>query len=123
MTTMTADWLNHPCIQSGLAEVLLCSYEDEGHQQPLHAKAMIFESGQTRTLVYGSANFTSLALLTHGKRPTSKRWSSCLTFWRNRWTRDGFVIRLDPPITCGHRINCNQPPAMMGSIRRQCQSG
>jgi hypothetical protein len=67
VTTMTADWLTHSCIQSGRAEVLLCSYEDEGHQQPLHAKAIIFESGQTRTLVYGSANFTSPALLTHGK--------------------------------------------------------
>src|SRR5271165_3393441 len=67
VTTMTAEWLDHPCIQSGRAEVLLCSYEDDGHQQPLHAKAMVFESGQTRTLVYGSANFTSPALLTHGK--------------------------------------------------------
>lgn len=67
VTTMTAEWLDHPCIQSGRAGVLLCSYEDDGHQQPLHAKAMVFESGQTRTLVYGSANFTSPALLTHGK--------------------------------------------------------
>jgi len=67
VTTMTAEWLDHACIQSGRAEVLLCSYEDDGHQQPLHAKAIIFESGQTRTLVYGSANFTSPALLTHGK--------------------------------------------------------
>jgi hypothetical protein len=67
VTTMTANWLSHACVQSGRAEILLCSYEDDGHQQPLHAKAMIFESGQTRTLVYGSANFTSPALLTHGK--------------------------------------------------------
>ena len=67
VTTMTADWLKHACVKSGRAEVLLCSYEDDGHQQPLHAKAIIFESGQTRTLVYGSANFTSPALLTHGR--------------------------------------------------------
>ncbi len=67
VTTMTAEWLDHPSIQSGRTEVLLCSYEDDGHRQPLHAKAMVFESGQMRTLVYGSANFTSPALLTHGK--------------------------------------------------------
>ena len=67
VTTMTADWLGHSCVQSGRAEILLCSYEDDGHVQPLHAKAIIFESGRTRFLVYGSANFTSPALLTHGR--------------------------------------------------------
>jgi len=67
VTTMTPDWLNHSCVRSGRAEILLCSYEDDGHQQPLHAKAIIFESGRTRLLVYGSANFTSPALLTYGK--------------------------------------------------------
>jgi hypothetical protein len=46
---------------------LLCSYEDDGHQQPLHAKAIIFEFARTRFLVYGSANFTNPALLKHGK--------------------------------------------------------
>jgi hypothetical protein len=67
VTTMTPEWLSHPCVRSGRAEILLCSYEDDGHQQPLHAKAIIFESGRTRFLVYGSANFTSPALLKHGK--------------------------------------------------------
>jgi len=67
VTTMTADWLEHSCIRSGRGEILLCSYEDDGHQQPLHAKAMIFESGTKRFLVYGSANFTSPALLRHGR--------------------------------------------------------
>ena len=28
LTTMTADWLDHSCIKSGRAEVLLCTYED-----------------------------------------------------------------------------------------------
>ncbi len=67
VTTMTADWLGHSCVRAGRAEILLCTYEDEGRQQPLHAKAIIFETGQTKTLVYGSANFTTPAMLTHGR--------------------------------------------------------
>ena len=67
VTTMTAELAGSPVYSIWACRVLLCSYEDDGHQQPLHAKAMVFESGQTRTLVYGSANFTSPALLTHGK--------------------------------------------------------
>ncbi len=67
VTTMTSEWLGHSCVQSERAEILLCAYEDNGHQQPLHAKAMIFESGQSTLLVYGSANFTTPALLAHGK--------------------------------------------------------
>ena len=68
VTTMTPEWLNHPCVQSGRVELLLCQYEDDGHQQPLHAKTLIFESGSDRTLIYGSANFTSAALLSSGGR-------------------------------------------------------
>ncbi len=67
VTTMTPDWLDHGCVKSGRAEILLCAYDDEGHQQPLHAKAIIFESGNTRTVVYGSANVTTPALLSHGR--------------------------------------------------------
>jgi hypothetical protein len=67
VTTMTRDWLEHSCVKCSRAEVLLCAYDDEGHQQPLHAKAIIFESRNTRTLVYGSANFTTPALLSHGR--------------------------------------------------------
>ncbi|HEX5424040.1 MAG TPA: hypothetical protein VFW94_10855 [Candidatus Acidoferrales bacterium] len=67
VTTMTRHWLDHDCVKCSRAEILLCAYDDEGHQQPLHAKAIIFESGNTRTLVYGSANFTSPALLSHGR--------------------------------------------------------
>jgi phosphatidylserine/phosphatidylglycerophosphate/cardiolipin synthase-like enzyme len=67
LTTMTAEWLAHPLVRSGQAEILLCTYEDDGHSQPLHAKAIIFEASQTTTVVYGSANFTTPALLSHGR--------------------------------------------------------
>jgi HKD family nuclease len=67
VTTMTAKWLKHPYVKSGRVEIFLCTYEDDGHQQPLHAKATVFESGSTKTIVYGSANFTTPALLMHGK--------------------------------------------------------
>lgn len=67
VTTMTPKWLAHPSVGAGSTEILMCTYEDDGHQQPLHAKAIVFDYGSRRTLVYGSANFTSAALLTsHG---------------------------------------------------------
>ena len=68
VTTMTRDWLKHPLIKSGRAEILFCTYEDEGYQQSLHGKAIIFVSGPLRRLVYGSANFTSAALLSEAKK-------------------------------------------------------
>ena len=67
VTTMTPKWLKHPYVKSGHVEIFLCTYEDDGHQQPLHAKAIVFDSGPTKTIVYGSANFTTPALLMHGK--------------------------------------------------------
>jgi len=67
LTTMTRQWLEHSSVESNNTDILLCVYDDEGHQQPLHAKAIIFESDNTRTLVYGSANFTTPALLSHGR--------------------------------------------------------
>jgi hypothetical protein len=63
VTTLTSAWLKHPVIKSGRGEVLFCRYEDEGYQQLLHGKAIIFVSGFSRLLVYGSANFTSAALM------------------------------------------------------------
>ena len=63
LTTMTREWFNHPSVESGKTEVMSCFYEDEGHAQPLHAKALGFESKDNITLIYGSANFTRAALL------------------------------------------------------------
>jgi HKD family nuclease len=67
ITTLTRSWLRHPLIKSGRVEILFCTYEDEGYQQSLHGKAIIFVSGSLRRLVYGSANFTSAALMSEAK--------------------------------------------------------
>jgi len=68
ITTLTRSWLKHPLIKSGRVEILFCTYEDEGYQQSLHGKAIILVSGSSRQLVYGSANFTSAALMSEAKR-------------------------------------------------------
>ena len=68
ITTLTRSWLKHPLIKSGRVEIVFCTYEDEGYQQSLHGKAIIFVSGPLRRLVYGSANFTSAALMSEAKR-------------------------------------------------------
>jgi HKD family nuclease len=68
VTTMTPSWLKHPFVKSGRAEILFCTYEDEGYQQTLHGKSIIFVSGKSQWVIYGSANFTSAALICDAKR-------------------------------------------------------
>lgn len=64
ITTMTTSWLSHDLFKEGLMEINLCTYMDQEHHQPLHAKGMIFEKDNEYTLVFGSANFTTPALFT-----------------------------------------------------------
>ena len=63
ITNLNPSWLDHPIIKSGKANIYLCSYADEGYQQPLHAKAFAIQKGNNYRLAYGSANFSSPALL------------------------------------------------------------
>ena len=63
ITTLSREWLDHRLVRKKQAEILLCRFSDADHSQPLHAKAMIIEKDDTCLLVFGSANFTSAALL------------------------------------------------------------
>jgi HKD family nuclease len=63
ITNMTPAWLSHPLVKSRRAEIFVCRFSDADHAQPLHAKAMAFQTGNKFSLVFGSANFTSAALL------------------------------------------------------------
>ncbi len=63
ITNLTTDWLKHPSVKDGSTEIYLCRYADEEHAQPLHAKAIIIEAGKERFFAFGSANFTTAALL------------------------------------------------------------
>jgi hypothetical protein len=64
VTNMTPEWLGHPSVRGGQTEILLCHYaDDEQHAQPLHGKGIIVEKGGDRFFAFGSANFTSPALL------------------------------------------------------------
>jgi HKD family nuclease len=63
ITNLTPDWLKHPSVKDGATEIYLCRYADEEHAQPLHAKAIIIEAGKERFFAFGSANFTTAALL------------------------------------------------------------
>ncbi len=62
-TTMTPAWLRHRSVKEGKTKLFLCEYEDEGHHQNLHAKALAFEQRDATTLIYGSPNFTHRGLL------------------------------------------------------------
>ncbi|MCA1564352.1 MAG: phospholipase D-like domain-containing protein [Acidobacteria bacterium] len=63
VTNMTPDWLRHPLLKNGKVEILFCQYKDGGCSQPLHAKSIIIEKDGKCLLCFGSANFTSAALL------------------------------------------------------------
>lgn len=62
-TSLTKEYLGHPLVKAGTAEVLLCDYTDEGQHQDLHAKGIAVETGREVLFAYGSANCTSPALL------------------------------------------------------------
>ena len=63
ITTLTSDWLTHVLIKKGIAELFLCEFKDGDHYQPLHAKSIIFEFDDSYMMCFGSANFTTPALL------------------------------------------------------------
>lgn len=64
VTNMTPAWLEHHSTKSGLTEILFGSYSDEEqHAQKLHGKGIIIVKGRDRVFAFGSANFTSPALL------------------------------------------------------------
>jgi hypothetical protein len=63
VTNLTPKWLEHPLVKNGKAEILLCRFTDNSYVQPLHAKAIAIQTGNRVSLVFGSANFSSPALL------------------------------------------------------------
>jgi HKD family nuclease len=76
-TNLSPTWLNHPTFIQGNTEILLSNYNDDGYPQHLHAKALAVTTADHVILTYGSANFTSPALL----RPsTSGNLETVLSF-------------------------------------------
>lgn len=67
-TTLTKDYLRHSLVKSKKAEILLCKYPDENNSQSLHAKAIVIEKDNKYAFAFGSANFTSSALLKRAGR-------------------------------------------------------
>lgn len=63
ITNLSPEWLEHRLIKSGKADIFLCNYTDDGYLQPLHAKAIAIEKENVCHFAFGSANFSSPALL------------------------------------------------------------
>lgn len=62
ITTLNRNWLRHPLVQDGTAQILLCTYSDGGYVLPLHAKAIALQTNHECILSFGSANFTTSAM-------------------------------------------------------------
>jgi HKD family nuclease len=63
ITTLTESWLDHPLFKDGTLEIYCCNYMDGDYLQPLHAKSIAISKDNTCLLAFGSANFTSPALM------------------------------------------------------------
>jgi PLD-like domain len=63
ITNLKPTWLQHPLVKSGKAKIFICNYADEGYPQPLHAKAIAIQNNDKCCLAFGSANFSTPALL------------------------------------------------------------
>jgi HKD family nuclease len=63
ITTLTKNWLHHPLFKKRALDIFCCSYRDESYIQNLHAKAIAIKKGNRCLLAFGSANFTTPALL------------------------------------------------------------
>jgi len=74
-TTLQPDFLAHDLCKSERAEVYLREFEDDGHNQPLHGKAILFETKGYALMCYGSANLTSAAL---NRRPDNSNVESII---------------------------------------------
>jgi hypothetical protein len=62
LTTMTRAWFRHPAVVNHLASIRHCMVLDDGHLQPLHAKAIALVRKESVRLAFGSANFTAAGL-------------------------------------------------------------
>lgn len=68
ITTLTKDWLKHPLFKKKALDIFFCSYRDEGYIQNLHAKAIALMKDSRCLLAFGSANFTTPALIREAGR-------------------------------------------------------
>ncbi len=64
ITTLKKQWLDHQIFKDGLGDILLCTYRDEEHVQPLHAKAIAIQKGEQMFFLFGSSNFTTPGMMT-----------------------------------------------------------
>jgi hypothetical protein len=70
LTTMTPAWFRHPAMVNRCAFVRHCAVLDDGHPQPLHAKAVALVRKGTVRLAFGSANFTTAGCSPQPRRRT-----------------------------------------------------
>lgn len=100
ITTMTNEWLKHPLFKDRTLEIYLCSYADEGHVQHLHAKAIAIERSATYSLAFGSANFTTPALMKNSENGNIE----ILLLLRNIPTKEFEPAQLIDPLGNSRRI-------------------
>ena len=63
ITTLTEKWMEHPLVKTEVARIYLTEYKDNEQLQNLHAKALYVKSKKNCAFLFGSANFTSPAML------------------------------------------------------------
>ncbi len=100
VTTLTTLWMQHPSYKTGDLQIYCCTYMDEGHIQNLHAKAIAIEKKSQYLLAFGSANFTSPALI----RIAEEGNAELLLCLYNLSTKDLNPVQLFDPLKNAYRL-------------------
>ena len=100
ITTLTNAWLSHPLFKDKSLEIYCCTFKDDGYVQNLHAKAMIIKKDSRCLLAFGSANFTTPALI----KEASKGNVETLILLTNIEAKDIQPVKLFDPLENAYRL-------------------
>jgi len=100
ITTLTNAWLSHPLFKERSLEIYCSTYKDEGHIQNLHAKAIAIRKDKRCLLAFGSANFTTPALIKVAARGNAES----LILLTDLATKDIQPVKLFDPLENAYRL-------------------
>ncbi|MBK8464926.1 MAG: hypothetical protein IPL32_03770 [Chloracidobacterium sp.] len=107
VTNLTPTWFDHRLVREGIAHVYFCNYSSDDYPQKLHGKALAIERDDSIDLYYGSANFSTPALLRPVRSGNAEVLVALLGLKRNEARVDGLF---DPDETA---IECKDPSILV----------
>lgn len=100
ITTLSDEWLRHKLFKEKSLEIYCCTYKDDNYIQNLHAKSIIIKKDNRCLLAFGSANFTTPALI----KEASKGNAESLIILMNLPAKDIQPLKLFDPLESAYRL-------------------